>query len=102
MFKTIKYLNNYPEISLWILRKTGEKAFCSRICHAKPLQLGNMGIKALMTHEKTSSHIKKIKANKSRSSLSKPFEASASNKVLHQETFTIPCYQVKKAKILWQ
>ena len=30
----------------------------------------------------------------------KSFEASESNKVLHQETFTIPSYQVKKAEIL--
>ena len=40
---------------------------------------------------------KKVEANKSQSSLSKSFEASASNKVLHQETFTIPSYQVKNA-----
>ena len=38
--------------------------------------------------------------NKFESSLSKSFEASASNKVPHQETFTIPSYQVKKAEIL--
>ena len=30
----------------------------------------------------------------------KSVEASASNKVFHQETFTIPSYQVKKAEIL--
>ena len=59
-----------------------------------------MGIKASRTHRKTSSHIKKFEANKSQSSLSKSFEASASNKVPHQETFTIPSYQVKKAEIL--
>ena len=59
MFKTIKYLNNYPELSLWISRKTGEKAFCSKMCHTKPLQLGNMGIKALMTHEKNIQPYKK-------------------------------------------
>ena len=54
-----------------------------------------MGIKALRTHE-ISSHIKKVEANKSQSSFSKSFEAAASNKVLHQETFTIPSYQVKR------
>ena len=59
-----------------------------------------MGIKALRTHGKTSSLIKKVEANKSLSFLSKSFEASASNKVLHQETFTISSYQVKKAEIL--
>ena len=59
-----------------------------------------MGIKALMTHRKTFNHIKKVEANKSQSSLSKSFEASASNKVLHQETFTILSYQVKKTEIL--
>ena len=57
-----------------------------------------MGIKALRTHEKTSSHIKKVETNKSHSSLSKSFEASDPKNVLHQETFTIPSYQVKKAK----
>ena len=41
--------NKYPEISLWISGKTGGKIFCCRICHAKPLQLVNMGIKALRT-----------------------------------------------------
>ena len=59
-----------------------------------------MRIKALRTHG-TSSHIKKVEANKSQSSFSKSFEASASNKVLHQETLTIPSYQVKKAEILF-
>ena len=41
-----------------------------------------------------------MKANKSQSSLSKSFEASASNRVIHWETFTIPSYQVKKAETL--
>ena len=58
----------------------------------------NLGI--LRTHGKISSHIKKIEANKSQSALSKSFKASASNKVLHQETFTTPSYQLKKAEIL--
>ena len=57
--------------------KRGEKTFCCRICHMKPLQLGNMGIKALMTHGKTFSHIKKVEAIKSQSSHSNSFEASA-------------------------
>ena len=66
-----------------------------------------MGIKALRTRGKTSrtlgktsSHVKKVEANKSQSSLSKACEASASNKVLYQETFTIPYCQVKKVEIL--
>ena len=49
----------------------------------KPLQFGNMRIKALKTHGKTSSYIKKVEANKSQSCLPKSFEASASNKVLN-------------------
>ena len=92
--------NNYPKISLWISGKVGETTFCCRICHTNPLQLGNMGIKALRIHEKTFSHIKKVEANKSQSSLSKSFEVSTSNGALHKETFTIPSYQVKKAEIL--
>ena len=56
--------------------------------------------RAIRKHGKTSSHTKKIEANKNQSSLSKSFEASASNKVLHQETFTMSSYQVKKDEIL--
>ena len=92
--------NKYPEISLLISGKAGEKTFCCRICHKKPLQLGNVGIKALRPHGKTSSLIKIVETNKSQSSLWKSFEASASKKVLHQETFTIPPYQVKKGEML--
>ena len=92
--------NKYPEISFWILGKAGEKTFCCRICHTKPLELGNVKVKALRTHGQSSSHIKKVETNKSQSSLSKSFEASASNEVLHQETFTIPSYQVKKVEIM--
>ena len=43
---------------------------------------------------------KKVEASKVSPLLSKSFEASGSNKVLHQETFTIPSYQVKKSEIL--
>ena len=43
---------------------------------------------------------KNIEANKCQSSISKLFEASVSNNVLHKETFTILSYQVKEAKIL--
>ena len=53
----------------------------------KPLQIGNMRIKALKTHGKTSSYIKKVEANKSQSSLPK---SSASNKVL-----SLPFHLVK-------
>ena len=94
-----KNKNNYPEISSWISGKAGEKTFCCRICHTKPLLLGNMGIKAFRTHGKHPD-IKKVEANKSQTPLSKSFETSASNKVLHQETFTIPSYQGNKAEIL--
>ena len=51
--------NEYPEISLWISGKADEKTFCCRICHKKPLQLGNMGIKALRTHGKNIQPYKK-------------------------------------------
>ena len=67
-------------ISRNIFREAGEKTFCCRICHTKPLQRGNVGIKALRTHEKTSSHKNFFEANKSQSYLSKSFEASASKK----------------------
>ena len=80
--------------------KTGGKPFCSRICHTKLLQHRNMAIKALRTHGKTSSHVKKVKANKSQSSLLKSFEALASNKVFHHETFIISSYQVKEGEML--
>ena len=50
--------------------------------------------------EKHPAILKKVEANKSQSSLSKSFETSASNKDLHQETFTIPSYQGKKSEIL--
>ena len=59
-----------------------------------------MRLKALRTHGKTSSHIKKVEANKSQSSLSKSVKASAPNKVLCQESFTLPSYHPKKAEIL--
>ena len=72
--------NKYPETSLWISSKADEKTFCCRICHEKPLQLGNMEIKALRTLGKRSSHITKIEANKNQSTLSKSLEASASKK----------------------
>ena len=45
-----EHKNNYPEISLSISGKICEKTYCCRICHTKPLQLGNMGIKELRTH----------------------------------------------------
>ena len=53
--------NNYPKMSLWISVKTHEKLFCCRICHTKPLKLGNMGIKAFRTHKNISSHLEKLK-----------------------------------------
>ena len=52
--------NNCPDIPLQISGKTGEQAFCCRICHTKPLQLGNMGIKALRTHGKTFSDVERV------------------------------------------
>ena len=93
--------NSYPEISLWISGKTGAKTFCCRICHTKPLYFGNMRIKALIKDTwKNIQLYKKVETSENQSSLSKSFEASACNKFLHQETFTVPSYQVKKAEIL--
>ena len=86
--------NKYPEISLWISGKAGEKTFCCRICHYIFSHF-----KSVITWEfrikdtwKIIQPYKNVEANKSQSSLSKLFEASASSNVLHQETFTIPSY----------
>ena len=65
----------FPE--LWVSGKEGEKTFSCKLC--KPLQLGNMGVKALKTLQKTSGHIKKVEASKNQMSLAKSF-ASTSEK----------------------
>ena len=60
--------------------KQVKKHFVADYATKKPLQLGNMGIKALRTLGKRSSHITKIEANKSQSTLPKSLESSASKK----------------------
>ena len=89
----------FPELSKWVLGKEGEKTFSYKLCNSKPLQLGNMGVKALKTHQKTSGHIKKVKASKNQMSLTKLF-ASTSEKVTVQQTFSVETPQVKKTEIL--
>ena len=42
-----------------------KKHFVAEYAIKKPLQFGNMRIKALRTHGKTCSHIKKVENNKS-------------------------------------
>ena len=54
----------FPDISKWVFGKEGEKTFKCKLCNSKPLQLGNMGVKALKTHQKTSRHIKNVEENK--------------------------------------
>ena len=59
-----------------------------------------MGIEPVRTHGKASSCIKKLKLIKAKPLLQNYSKHQhPKNKVTHQETFTIPSYQVKKAKI---
>ena len=76
----------------------------------KKILLQNILLKTITTWKYGNSNIKdtwkniqpyrKVEANKGQSSISKSLEALASNKVLHQETFTISSYQVKKGQLL--
>ena len=70
----------FPELSNWVSDKEGEKTFSCKLCDSKPLQLGNMGVKALKIHQKTYGHIKKVEASKNQMSLAKSF-ASTSEKI---------------------
>ena len=85
----------FPELSKWVSGKEGEKTFSCKLCDSKPLQLGNMVVKALKTHQKTSGDIKKVEASKKQMSLAKSF-ASTSEKVTVQQTFSVATSQVKK------
>ena len=69
------------------------------LCDSKPLQLGNMGVKALKTHQKTYGHIKKFEASKNQTSLAKSF-AFTLEKVTVQQIFSVAIPQVKKTDIL--
>ena len=40
----------FPELSKEVQGKEGEKTFSCKLCNAKPLELGNIGVKALKTH----------------------------------------------------
>ena len=68
----------FLELSKWVSGKGGEKTFSCKLCDSKPLQLGNMGVKALKTHQKTSGHIKKVEASKNQMSLAKSFASTCS------------------------
>ena len=56
----------FQELSKWVSGKGGEKTFSCKLCDSKSLQLGNMGVKALKTHQKTSGISRKLKLLKIR------------------------------------
>ena len=68
---------NFPELSKWALGKEEDKTFSCKLCNSKPLQLGNMGVKALKTYQKTSGHIKKVETSKNQISLVKSFASTS-------------------------
>ena len=41
----------FPEISRWISGKIGDKTFVCKVHNRRPLQLGNVGIKASKTQQ---------------------------------------------------
>ena len=87
------------KLSKWVSVKEGEKTFSCKLCNSNPLQLGNMGVKALKTHQKTSGHINKVEASKNQMFLAKSF-ASTSEKVTVQQTFSVATPPMKKTEIL--
>ena len=84
----------FPELSKWVSGKEWEETFSCKLCNSKPLQLGNTGVKALKTHQKTSGYIKKVEASKNQISLANSF-ASTSENVPVQQTFSVATPQVK-------
>ena len=56
----------FPELSKWVLDKEGEKTFSCKLCDSKPLQLGNMVVKALKLIRKHVEISRKLKLVKSR------------------------------------
>ena len=62
--------SGFPELSKWVSGKEGEKTFSCKLCNSKPLQVGNMGVlgnigvKALKTHQKRSGDIEKVETSK--------------------------------------
>ena len=88
----------FPELSKWVSGKEGKKTFSCKLCNSKPLQLGNMGVKTLKTHQKTSGYIK-VEPSKNQMSLARSF-ASTSEKVTVQQTFSVLTPQVKKTENL--
>ena len=89
----------FSGLSKWVSVTEGEKSLSCKLCNSKPLQFGNMGVKALKTHQKTSGHIKKFEACKNQMSLAESF-AFTSEKVTVQQTFSVVTPQVKKTEIL--
>ena len=71
----------FSGLSKWVSVTEGEKSLSCKLCNSKPLQFGNMGVKALKTHQKTSGHIKKVETRKNQMSLVKSF-AFTSEKVI--------------------
>ena len=88
----------FPELSKWFSGKEGKKTFSCKLCNSKPLQLGNMVVKTLKTHQKTSGYIK-VEPSKNHMSLARSF-ASASEKVTVQQTFSVLTPQMKKTENL--
>ena len=88
----------FPKLSKWISGKEGRKTYSCKLCNSKPLQLGNMGVKTLKTHQKTSGYTK-VEPCKNQMSLARSF-ASTSEKVTVQQTFSVLTPQVKKTENL--
>ena len=88
----------FPELLKWVLGKEEKKTFSCKLCYSKPLQLGNVGVKTLKTHQKTSGYIK-VELSKNQMSLARSL-ASTSEKVTVQQTFSVLTPQVKKTENL--
>ena len=88
----------FSGLSKWVSVTEGEKSLSCKLCNSKPLQFGNMGVKALKTHQKTSGHIKKVETSKNQMSLVKSF-AFTSEKVTVQPTFSLATTEVNKTEI---
>ena len=88
----------FPELLKWVLGKEEKKTFSCKLCYSKPLQLGNMGVKTLKTHQKTSGYIK-VELSKNQMSLARSL-ASTSEKVTVQQTSSVLTPQVKKTEHL--
>ena len=96
--KTWEDKTKYPDISVWITGEEGSKTFNCKLCKKpKDLQLGNMGITALRSHEQTDKHKKFIEQFKTQKPLEKSFFPKTKTV---QKTLPTPSAQVKKTEIL--